>query len=445
MSISYLIKSKTLPYPYSKLSIKDWAIYSWLDKSQWYSGKQMRDYQDRKLQEIIKHAYQNIPYYTKVFNERGLKPKDIQTKEDLKKLPFLTKGIIRANWKDLVWDKEKGNVSCSTSGSTGPPLEVRMSRKAMRMYSFSHRRFYEQAGYKIGSRTAYLRTNANAREKEATVSFPTKTELLLNTAFLSRGILQKYTTALKNFNPEFLSCDSLSLNLLIRHLTQENKTKTLSLKAIFSIGMKLIPEIRVQAEQFFGCKVFERYGSSEGVVSAGECCFQEGLHLNFETGMLEIMSNDETSLKGGFVVTGLINRAMPLIRYRIGDEGEECLRRCLCGRSTPLLKNIFGFRKDRIVVPGGASVSGHFLMTKVLKERWICLAQIVQERKDQLIIKIVKEQEPSLEQIQKFLSSIRETLGKNIKIEIDFVDDVEMSEGGKRNFIVSKVPPEIHT
>ena len=78
--------SSFLPHPFDKLSIDLWPTYFWFRDSQWYSQKQIQDYQNKKLKRIIEQAYANIPYYTKIFNERGLKPKDVQCKEDLKKL-----------------------------------------------------------------------------------------------------------------------------------------------------------------------------------------------------------------------------------------------------------------------------------------------------------------------------------------------------------------------
>ena len=72
-----------------------------LKKSQWWSKEQLGEYQLQQLSKLLHYAYENVPYYSKVFDESGLKPKDIQDFNDLQKLPFLTKDIIRKNLKDL--------------------------------------------------------------------------------------------------------------------------------------------------------------------------------------------------------------------------------------------------------------------------------------------------------------------------------------------------------
>src|SRR5665648_516292 len=79
-----------------------WDTYNFLQESQWWSKEKLEEYQMRELEKLLKHAYENVPYYRRVFDERGLKPKDIQSLIDLKKLPYMTKEIIRDNLEDLI-------------------------------------------------------------------------------------------------------------------------------------------------------------------------------------------------------------------------------------------------------------------------------------------------------------------------------------------------------
>jgi len=98
--------------------------YDFLTKSQWWDTDELREYQRRRLRRLLRHAYENVPYYINVFEERGLRPNDFNDVADLQKLPILTKDIIRENHDDLIarnisqWDV----VKFSTSGSTGNPL-----------------------------------------------------------------------------------------------------------------------------------------------------------------------------------------------------------------------------------------------------------------------------------------------------------------------------------
>ena len=74
-----------------------WDTYNFLQESQWWTRERLEEYQMHQLSRLLHHAYENVPYYRKAFDERGLKPKSIQDFDDLRKLPYLTKEIIRKN------------------------------------------------------------------------------------------------------------------------------------------------------------------------------------------------------------------------------------------------------------------------------------------------------------------------------------------------------------
>ena len=69
--------------------------YNFLQESQWWSREKLEEYQMQQLGKLLEHAYENVPYYRKIFDERGLKPKDVQGLDDLKQLPYLTKKNIK--------------------------------------------------------------------------------------------------------------------------------------------------------------------------------------------------------------------------------------------------------------------------------------------------------------------------------------------------------------
>ena len=100
------------------------STYTFLQKSQWLSKEQLEQYQLHELKKLVKHAYENVPYYRRIFDERHLKPEDIQQIADLKKLPFLTKEIIRDNLRDLTAKNYTQDELeyVTTGGSTGIPL-----------------------------------------------------------------------------------------------------------------------------------------------------------------------------------------------------------------------------------------------------------------------------------------------------------------------------------
>ncbi len=104
--------------------------YAFLQESQWWSKEKLEEYQIQQFHELINHAYANVPYYRRVFDERGLKPRDIHNLEDLRKLLYLTKDIIRKHLKDLMATNYPVSKShyATTGGSTGIPLGLYSER-----------------------------------------------------------------------------------------------------------------------------------------------------------------------------------------------------------------------------------------------------------------------------------------------------------------------------
>jgi len=108
-----------------------------LDKSQWWSPEELKEYQNEKLRALVKHAYTNVPYYHNLFKERKLIPDDIKTTDDLLKLPMLTKEIIRKNFPHRIVARsipKKQMMFQGSSGSTGEPLQYYITKDA---YSFN--------------------------------------------------------------------------------------------------------------------------------------------------------------------------------------------------------------------------------------------------------------------------------------------------------------------
>ena len=97
--IKYAYGAVPVPLRYGKMFRQ---MYAFLQESQWWSREQLEEYQLEQLGRLLEHAYENVPYYRRVFDERGLKPKDIQDFKDLQQLPYLTKEIIQENLPDLV-------------------------------------------------------------------------------------------------------------------------------------------------------------------------------------------------------------------------------------------------------------------------------------------------------------------------------------------------------
>ena len=155
--------------PYEKrLGKVFWDTYNFLQESQWWSKAQLEEYQMRQLEKLLNHAYENVPYYRRVFDERGLKPKDIQNLGDLGKLPYLTKDIFREyfNTKKII----SKNINLlklpmsHTSGTTGKPLQfyVNKDTEAKEWAFICHQ--WSRVGYKPGDKRIEFRGSVNQKK-----------------------------------------------------------------------------------------------------------------------------------------------------------------------------------------------------------------------------------------------------------------------------------------
>ena len=113
------------------------------EKSDWWDEKALTEYQEEHLRLLVRHCYDHVPYYRRIFRERGLEPCDVQTIQDLAKLPFLTKDAVRLHRHELMADNIPLSAmeKCHTSGSSGSPLTFYMERRTRSVErALAHRR-----------------------------------------------------------------------------------------------------------------------------------------------------------------------------------------------------------------------------------------------------------------------------------------------------------------
>ncbi|PKM48966.1 MAG: hypothetical protein CVV02_18135 [Firmicutes bacterium HGW-Firmicutes-7] len=219
--------------PYEKrLGKVFWDTYNFLQKSQWWSKEQLEEYQLKQLEKLLKHAYENVSYYRKVFDERKLKPKDIHSFDDLKKLPFLTKEIIRNNFNDLMAKNLPKSMFqyTSTSGSTGIPLAFYHEKglSTAKEWAFMVTQ-WNRVGYKIGDKCIVLRGNVirSASKGKFWEYNPVNKNLFLSSSHMTDEILPEYIAKIREFKPDFIQAYPSAITILARFMKEHNITNCL--------------------------------------------------------------------------------------------------------------------------------------------------------------------------------------------------------------------------
>lgn len=437
------IRNNVLPFPYV-YGLKFTKYYRWLSKVQWLPSQEIDEMKNERLRRLIKHAYENVQYYRKVFDERGLKPSDIQCKEDLKLLPIIRKDDIRKNLKLFMAKNyhKYGPFVNYTGGTTGKPLRFLGDKISSTVHNACVWRYRNWAGYNYGDKIIIMRYKT-FESSYRRIPLDMKGNTLYLSAFhLRRENVYDYLNIIQKFNPKAIWAFPSTLYLISRYIQKRNVKLNIDLKAIFTSSETLFKHFRESIENAFQCKIYDWYGSNEDVVTAAEC--PNGNYHITEEGILEIVDfkGEECAIgqKGKVVGTSLWNYAMPFIRYELGDIASITTEKCTCGRGLPLLKTIEG-RIDDIIITKDKRLIGRldeaFHYSYGIKE-----SQIIQPEVGRIIVKIVKDENFSDKDIQILDYELRRRLGTDMNIEYEFVDEIPRTRSGKFKFVISEIELE---
>ncbi|MCX6701332.1 MAG: phenylacetate--CoA ligase family protein, partial [Methanomicrobiales archaeon] len=211
--------------------------YLFLKKSQTWGKEKLEQYQTQKLRELINHVYQNVPYYRRIFDERNLKPDDIKNISDLKKLPLLTKDIIRDNFPDFIATNYSHNQReyVTTGGSSGIPLGFYYEKGVSRMTELAFMKTqWDRVGYHFFDKCVILRGNVvtTASEGKFWEKLLFGRWLVLSSYHMTDENLSQYVEAIRAFNPKFIQAYPSAITLLAKYM-EKNKIPPFSgLKAI---------------------------------------------------------------------------------------------------------------------------------------------------------------------------------------------------------------------
>lgn len=438
--------------PYEKRLGKEFDnTYRLLQESQYWDKRKHEEYQMLELEKLLNHAYENVPYYRKVFDERGIKPKDIQSLDDLKRLPYLTKEIVRDNLKELtsVNYKKKNLKYVSTSGSTGIPLgfyELKRFGEAREWAYITS--MWAILGYDINKRNKNVILRGNLPHNDIyEYNKYNGNNLILSSYVLTEENMNKYIQLIKRFEPDFIQAYPSSISILSNFILEKSvKLNLKNLKGIMCASENIYDFQRSKIEEAFGRRMFSHYGHSECCCIAGECEFSRYYHLNSQYGITELIDENGNDVenddeKGEIIATGFSNYVVPFIRYRTKDLAIHTNKQCSCGRNYPLIKKVVGRMQDLVISSKGEKVicdmvtaSVHNDIFKNVKE-----FQFYQDTLGICKINIVKSTKYNSYDEKKIYSELKPKFGSDIELEFNYTDYLERTKSGKYRFLIQKL------
>ncbi|MCB1278757.1 hypothetical protein [Prosthecobacter sp.] len=414
------------------------------ERNQWKAPEALADMQEKRLNEILAHSYASVPIYRAKFDAAGLKPSDIRTNEDLKKLPVLSRAEARSAGKALHASRLRGlhPVEYHSSGTSGTPFAMLHDKNANALEFAYYWRHWSWAGYRLGDSFADLGSVYFLTRKSDDIQ---AWQPLLRRLNLSSHQVSPTNAPLMARELERRDCKILKgVASTVYHLAlsmEEAGVRPRPLRGVISTGETLLPHQRALIKDIFGCLIFDSYGHMERTVAVSQC-EKGGRHVNSDYGLLEFTnirpSPDGTTLLAEGLGTGLHNRAMPFIRYETGDTFElfRDPQPCPCGRTFPLVKAIHGRQEECVVTPDGRHLTSLFVLPEFvtgLRE-----TQFVQEKADSLVIRVVTGNEFDANQEEQLKSFTQRLTGPSMRISIARCqrDDLVRARSGKFRTVI---------
>ncbi len=414
-------------------------------KSQWHNKDEIEQVVGRSFTSIFHHAIKNVPFYQELVQTGKIKPNEIKGVLDIERLPIISKEQIRENPEYFLANgfKKKDLIIINTSGTTGKTLKIFVDKDSRR-YAYA---FYSR-----------LKTWAGIDSKLKNVTFAGRTIVpsdadkppfwrrnlawnnhLFSSYHLSPKNMKYYVDELKKIQPHFIDSYPSSIYTVAKYM-KENNITGINPKAIITSSETLFDYQRETIEDVFNCPVFDQYGCAEQVVFISQC--EKGTyHIHPEFGIVEFLKEDGSMAKPGeparLICTGFTNRAMPLIRYDIGDAGVLSDKKCSCGRSFPVIEHIVGRTDDILITSDGRQVGRLDPVFKGLKS--IKEAQIVQEDYHKIILRIVPGKDYQDNDGQVVVSELKKRLGNKVDIKVKIESQIERTSAGKFRAVISKV------
>ncbi len=406
----------------------------------------MKKLQSERLVAQVKHVYDNVPYYKKLMDEKGVTPDDIKSVDDLHKLPFLTKADLRDAYPYGLLAKPLSDCVRiqSTSGTTGRRVVAFYTQHDIDLWEDCCARAIVAAGgtkddvcqvcYGYGLFTGGPGLNGGSH-KVGCLTLP-----------MSSGNTERQIQFMQDLGSTIICCTP-SYAAYIGETIKEMgiSPDDIKLKAGIFGAEPWTEEMRREIEKSLGIKAYDIYGLTEtsGPGVAFECCEQHGMHINEDNFIPEIIDPDTGEVlpegtKGELVFTSITKEAFPLLRYRTRDICVLTREKCSCGRTLIRMSKPMG-RSDDMMIIRGVNVFPSQIETVLIKQGYAPNYQIEVDRvnnTDTLDVYVEMSQEQFSDQMKdiqdkekELVAAITQMLGIRPKVHLVSPKTIARSEG----------------
>ena len=428
---------------------KGYKIYQQLLKNQYIEKEKVENIQNKYLQKLIHYVYNNNRFYNSLFKKVNITPNDIKTKNDLIKIPIITKNNLTSNFYNVISKNYdiKNLINLKTSGSTGRPFIFYIDKNENIFRKAKHLRANKSIGQRIfdkwiGITAPHHFGKTSKLQRFFNIYCPRHISI-----FNSEETKIKL---LKKIKPDIIDSYASTLFLLAKYIDQYD-IKNINPKFCISSSEILDNNNRKFIEEVFESPVYDQYASVEFGRMAWECQQKTGYHIEFDNMIIEIISKNGEKVgfneKGEIVCTNLFNYSMPFIRYAIGDIATISDEMCPCGRNLPMIKYIEGRKDSLIILPDETEISPRTFSVAMSMFKYYSLLRqfrVVQKTKNLFKIDLVLiNKNVHLDLIENELlihmRNIFKFINTDIYYDINFVEEIPIENSGKHRYIISDI------
>jgi phenylacetate-CoA ligase len=421
-----------------------------LEQSQYWSEEKLRNAQWTKFSKLLKYCTEHVPYYQNLFLANDIDLRQIQSFDDLQRIPILTKTALKDNLPLIFTDLGKPHLyTHKSSGSTGIPLVVysdQLSESYRLAALFRSRKWW---GWGVGHKTVELWGILD--------NFPNFRQALRMKFVENRSRFSSFNLSTENLNTIYKSIRAMKPHYIRGYVSstlamaQHMKNFNLSLsdvplRAVCTTSEMLLDHQKQFIENTFHCPVINEYGSSEvGIISFA--CPKGGMHLMNDNLIIEFIKDNKTAKSDDIaelVITDLNNYTTPMIRYKIGDLGSYSDKSCTCGLNLKLMNCCIGRDTDLVYLKNGQQFLPMLFIFIGQKSAEVIGNQVrqfkvIQKAVDHFLVQVIADPQNQKTVADYFRSAFTERLGDFGKLDIEFVDEIAPEPSGKIRYFASEI------
>lgn len=417
-----------------------------LEETQWWSPDRLATLQLERLRNLLARAQNHVPYYRQLFSSLNFDAGTIASLDDLQRLPFLTKAIIRQNQEQLKANNAERLARFNTGGSSGEPLIFFIGNERVSHDVAAKWRATRWWDVDIGDPEIVVwgsPIELTSQDRVRQIRDRLLRTRLLPAFEMNEANLDGFVDTIQATRPAMLFGYPSSLSLIARHAEKcGKKMNDLGIKVAFVTSERLYDHQRDDITRIFGCPVANGYGGRDAGFIAHQCP-QGGMHLTAEDIIVEIVDKDGVPVPKGqageVIITHLATGEFPFIRYRTGDVAVLSTKTCSCGRGLPMLEEIQGRTTDFVVAADGTIIHGLAVVYPIRDIPGIASFKVVQETLQRVVVQIVPGDNCGSE-VEKLISTgIKARLGQSVNVEVIRVTEILREKSGKYRYVQSQV------